>query len=124
MRTLFPFLALLTLCGCHPKTTPLQGASLSVAFTVATLAPVGSFEWGLAPLQSEVVRQATLAKVQVLKGELTPEAAQEISEKLEKAHELLQQAIDTCKEDDKTGKCTGDGAAATEYAQAARKAMP
>lgn len=116
-------------CGRHTaapaaNASPLAGTGASVAFVVGTVAPVGSFEWGIAPLQTEIRRKSDLGKVQLLKGEISPEDAQRQHDRLQNALELVGTAIVACKQDNKTGQCTGDRKSADRLIVQAQESMP
>lgn len=125
MRTLFPFLAVLALCACHQhQPAAFAGSSVSVAFVNGTVAPLGSFEWGVAPLQTEIRRRSDLGYVQMLKGEITANESQRQHDKLQNALNLVGRAIVACKQDNKTGHCTGDQKGADELVKQAQESMP
>lgn len=129
MFTLAAVLALAALSGCSQSdakqhNATLAGQGVSVAFSVGTVAPLNSFEWGVAPLQTEIRRQAMLTQVQVLKGEVSPQAAQRTHDKLQTALSLVGKALAACAQDSKTGKCTHDQKAADQLVKQAQESMP
>lgn len=78
------------------------------AFVSATLAPFGSFEWVAAPryTRNAVVRHNA---ARALRGKkITVAKAQEVLRTTDEVRALLDQAVKTCKQNNKTGLCTGN----------------
>lgn len=117
-------------CHSHHDVVSLAGEAKGEVIAIGTLATLGSFEWDASPLKThaavglkhlpqllhdDLAANASL----VAQGKLTPEQGklarkdlialyQGKLDKIDAAHDLIEKALSTCKQDDHTGKCTGD----------------
>lgn len=91
----------------HHDAADLAGKAESGLFANATLATLGSFEWDTAPITNRAADVLTAIPMALKKHEITKAEAQQKIDAAGKAHDLVQQALKTCKQDAKSGHCKG-----------------
>lgn len=103
--------------------TVLAGQAKSEVTAIGTLATIGSFEWGSAPLAT--LAAASLKHVPQLlhDHQLTVDEAQGMINAAVKVRDLLKAANAACAQNNATGKCTGDQTRAESLADKAKAAM-
>lgn len=99
--------------GCEKVATHHDVAQLAAqakgeVIAIGTLATLGSFEWTASPLKTHAAVGLKHIPQLLHDHELTKEDAQKRLDAIDAAHDLVEKALATCKQDDHTGKCTGD----------------
>jgi hypothetical protein len=94
-------------------------ADSSGVYVAATLAPLNSFEFKLAPSYTRlaVVRRNALSALR--KGQIGIDQAQAIQDRANGVRVLLDRALAACAQSNKTGKCTKDADGAERLLKAA-----
>lgn len=92
-------------------------------FMAGTIAGLNTFEFEAAPVYTKLVmvrhESASLEKSQ----RITKEHAMEVLTQADKVRAQLDQAVTTCKQNNSTGKCTGNSALAHQQLQSARSLL-
>jgi hypothetical protein len=88
-------------------------------FVAATLAPLNSFEFKAAPSYTRLAVVRRNALVALRNGKITADQAQAVQDRANAVRVLLDRALATCAQSNKTGKCTKDAASAERLLQAA-----
>src|SRR5581483_1876298 len=109
--------ALVSAPGCvkqpqHTDIVALAASANTTFYATGTLATLGSFEWDVAPLTTHAAHALKDTAAALRRGDITVDQAKAKAAALDHAHDLLSRALVTCAQDDHTGKCTGDEAAA------------
>jgi hypothetical protein len=86
--------------------TSLGGAASSGPQVFATLAPVDSYEFKVAPLFTRIKVVAHQTEVALAEKRISKKSAQKIHDKGLIAWTLVNAAVSVCKQNNKTGKCT------------------
>lgn len=107
----------------HAADTSLGGGAVSGPFFVGTLAPANSFEAKTAPLFTRIKVIAHLTDVAYLQKRISRLKGQQVHDQALKAWTLVNAAVSVCKQDDKTGKCTGSQASADMLLDQATQAV-
>lgn len=93
-----------------PPKNPLsaQADGASGVFLAATLCSRGSFECATAPAYTKLAVARRSAAVALRKGTITVDHAQAIQVGADKVRALLDASLAACRQNDHTGRCTGD----------------
>lgn len=118
MRVLLVLLAMLVVAGCGNShaakkhvANPMTGTARSEGLVGFGTLCSGEFECSVAPLYTKIA-YVSWQQVQALKsGQVSAADSQMMHDKVQKAHDLLDQARKACAQDGKSGKCTGGGSA-------------
>lgn len=112
IRTLLIVAAVLVIAaGCakhHSDAVELAAKAESGLYLTGTLAALGSFEWDAAPLLNDAAVKAHKAAVALKEGRMSKADAQSTLDTLDRAHDLIDQAMAACVQDSRTAKCTKD----------------
>lgn len=92
-------------------------------FMAGTLAPLNSFEFKAAPAYTRLASIRRTAAVALRKGSISVDRAEAIQASADKARSLLDRSVDACKQDNKTGACTGNGRQAEQLLASAQRAI-
>jgi hypothetical protein len=124
--------ACIALSGCSqsdakPKThhdvTALAGQAKGEVLVIGTLATLGSFEWTASPLKTHAAADLKHIPQLLHDHKLTKAEAQARLDSVDAAHDLIQQALEVCKQNDHTGKCTGNDSQARALLDRARYSL-
>lgn len=133
--TCLAVLALASVSACHQQSTApiaadppssvaaLAGAADSGVFIAGTIAALGSFEWDAAPLTNHAATAIHEAAVAFKQGRISEGNGQKIVDAATQANNFVVKAVGLCKQNSKTGKCTGDEIAARRLLEQARAAL-
>ena len=94
-----------------PSTVQSSADSGAVAI-FATLAPLGSFEWQVAPRYTALAAARHNAAVRLRKGLITVDQAQQVQADADATRKLLDASVAACAQSDRTGQCTKSAAEA------------
>jgi|GEM_PF-2196434 len=72
----------------------------------ATLAPFNSFEWQAAPSFTQLAVKRRQATAALRKGAISIEQFESVLKQTDRIRSLLDQALEACGQNDRTGKCT------------------
>lgn len=128
MKAILVCAALLVSAATHaasPAVEPIKADAQSgsgIQMT-ATLSPFGSFEWKLSPSYTRAAVARRAALIDLRKGRISVERAEELQRRADHVRSLLNRAKDACRQDDRTGKCTSDAAAAERLLAQANAAL-
>ncbi len=103
-------------------TAASKDITIDSGFAVATLSNVNSFEFGLASMFSGVAMKAHLAETALKQHMITAAQAQVRHDKLAAVKALLDRSLAACQQDNRTGECQGDKAAAAKFERLAKSA--
>lgn len=94
MRSLILVAAIALLSACA-QTTPLASAPErdSGVIVVGTLAPLGSFEWTVAPDYTRMATTRRIAARLLTQGRITVEVAEQVQAEADAARRLLDEAV-------------------------------
>ena len=99
-----------------------KNISADSGFAVATLSNAGSFEFGLASMFTGVAMKAHLTTTALKAHMITAAQAQVRHDKLAAVKALLDRSLAACQQDNRTGECQGDKAAAAKFERLAKSA--
>jgi hypothetical protein len=128
----FAGLAALTLTACSPSdgtththhdVVALAAKAKGEVHVIGTLATLGSFEWDAAPLKTHAAAELLHIPQMLHDHQLTAADAQAKLDAIDAAHDLIEQALTVCHQDDSTGHCRGSTAKAQALLNQARQAM-
>lgn len=106
-----------------PSVVTLAAHADADLYIAGTLATLGSFEWDSAPLTNHAATAIHEAAVAYSQGRITQSAGQSIVDTSIRANNLIVKANTLCKQNAKTGKCTGDETTARKLLDQARAQM-
>lgn len=111
--------------AAHATPVPLESHAKADggSFAVGTLAALGSFEYQTAPAYTRLIMARRNATTAISKGRITVETAESVQSAADTVRKLLDSSLAVCKQNDKTGKCTGNSAKATKLLTAAEAAL-
>jgi hypothetical protein len=92
----------------HHDVTALAAQAKGEVIVIGTLATLGSFEWTASPLKTHAAAGLKHIPQLLHDHKLTKEQAQAKLDQIDAAHDLIEQALKVCKQNDHTGKCAGD----------------
>lgn len=126
LKLLAAVAALVMLAACAKPVAQLSGAADGDdgMFAVGTVASIGSFEFKAAPLYTQLAIARHQAAVKLRHREISVDQAQAVQDAADKVRKLLDSALSTCAQDEKTGKCTKNPAAADALLVSAFDAFP
>lgn len=109
--------------GTLAQQISLGASATSGFYMTGTLATLGSFDWDVAPVQTHVAIAARATADKLLKHAITVSQAIAIQAELKQAKHLLSEAITTCDQNARTGKCRGDELRARGYLDHAKRVL-
>lgn len=104
----------------HHDVVELAAHAKGEAHAIGTLATLGSFEWDAAPLKTHAAAGLLHIPQLLHDHKYTKAQAQAKLDQVDAAHDLIQEALAICKQNDHTGKCTGDAVRARTLLDRAR----
>jgi len=114
LAPLLAALAILSACDntdakprTHHDVTALAAQARGEVVVIGTLATLGSFEWDTAALKTHAAVGLKHIPQLLHDHQITKAQAQSSLDQIDAAHDLIEQALATCKQNDHTGKCTG-----------------
>lgn len=104
----------------HHNVVELAAKAKGEVHVIGTLATLGSFEWDAAPLKTHAAADLYSIPQALHDHKLTADQAQAKIDRVDHAHDLIQNALKVCRQNDQTGKCTGNEAQARALLEQAK----